>query len=199
MSLLFKVRFTGGSEVKASASNAGDLGSIPGSGRSSGEGNGNPLQYSCLESPLDGGVWQATVHGVAKSRTRLSDFTFTYEKLWCCSVTKSWTAARQAPLSFTLSPDSCPLSQYHLTILCSANPFSYCFQSFPETRSFPVSQLFTSGSQSTGASASASVISMNIQGWFPLGLTNLIPLKSKELSRVLQYHMMLVNINSLVL
>ena len=81
MSLLFKVRFTGGSEVKASASNAGDLGSIPGSGRSSGEGNGNPLQYSCLESPLDGGVWQATVHGVAKSRTRLSDFTFTYEKL----------------------------------------------------------------------------------------------------------------------
>ena len=76
MSLLFKVRFTGGSEVKASASNAGDLGSIPGSGRSSGEGNGNPLQYSCLESPLDGGAWKAIVHGVAKSRTRLSDFIF---------------------------------------------------------------------------------------------------------------------------
>ena len=124
---------------------------------------------------------------------------FTYEKLWCCSVTKSWTAAHQAPLSFTLSPNSCPLSQYYLTISCSANPFSCCFQSFPATGSFPVSQLFTSGSQSIGASASASVISMNIQGRFPLGLTDLIPLKSKELSRVLQYHMMLVNINSLVL
>ena len=65
-------------EVKASASNVGDLGSLPGSGRSSGEGNGNPLQYSCLENPLDGGAWQATVHGVAKSRTRLSSCTFTF-------------------------------------------------------------------------------------------------------------------------
>ena len=67
--------FPGGSEVKASARNAEDLGSIPGSGRSPGEGNGNPLQYSCLENPMDGGAWWATVHGVAKSRTRLSDFT----------------------------------------------------------------------------------------------------------------------------
>ena len=63
----------GGSEVKASASNAGDLGSIPGLGRSPGEGNGNPLQYSCLENPRDRGARQATVHGVAKSQTRLSD------------------------------------------------------------------------------------------------------------------------------
>ena len=59
--------FPGGSEVKASASNVGDLGSIPGSGRSPGEGNGNPLQYSCLENPTDGGVWQSTVHGVTES------------------------------------------------------------------------------------------------------------------------------------
>ena len=59
-----------------SACNVGDLGSIPGSGRSPGEGNGNPLQYSCLENPMDGRAWWATVHGVAKSRTRLSDFTF---------------------------------------------------------------------------------------------------------------------------
>ena len=49
--------FPGGSEVKASASNVGDLGSIPGSGRSPGEGNGNPLQYSCLENPMDGEAW----------------------------------------------------------------------------------------------------------------------------------------------
>ena len=67
--------FPGGSDGKASVYNAGDLGSIPGSGRSPGEGNGNPLQYSCLENPMDGRAWLATVHGVAKSRTRLSDFT----------------------------------------------------------------------------------------------------------------------------
>ena len=64
------ITFPGGSEVKASAWNAGDLGSIPGSGRSPREGNGNPLQYSCLENPME-----ATVHGVSKSWTRLSDFT----------------------------------------------------------------------------------------------------------------------------
>ena len=62
--------------LKASACNAGDLGPVPGSGRSPGEGNGNPLQYSCLENPMDGGAWWATVHRVAKSQTRLSDFTF---------------------------------------------------------------------------------------------------------------------------
>ena len=66
--------FPGGSEGKESVSSTGDPGLIPGSGRSSGEGNGNPLKYSCLENPMDGGAWQATVHGVAKSRTRMSDF-----------------------------------------------------------------------------------------------------------------------------
>ena len=64
--------------VKASAYNAGDPGSVPGLGRSPGEGNGNPLQYSCLENPMDRGAWWAAVHGVAKSRTRLSDFTFPF-------------------------------------------------------------------------------------------------------------------------
>ena len=59
-----------------SACNAGDLGLIPGLGRSTGEGNGNPLQYSCLEDPMDRGAWWATVHGVTESRTRLSDFHF---------------------------------------------------------------------------------------------------------------------------
>ena len=70
--------FPGGSDGKVSACNAGDLGSIPGWGRSPGERNGNPLQYSCLEKPT-GGAWQATIHGVVKSRTRLSDFTFKEE------------------------------------------------------------------------------------------------------------------------
>ena len=60
---------------KESACNEGDLGSIPGSGRSPGEGNGNPLQYSCLENPMDREAWWATIHGVTKSRTRLSNFT----------------------------------------------------------------------------------------------------------------------------
>ena len=63
------------SEVKASARNAGDLSSISGLGRFPGEGNGNPLQYSCLENPMGGGAWWAIVHGVAKSWTQLSDFT----------------------------------------------------------------------------------------------------------------------------
>ena len=60
--------------VKESACNGGDLGSIPGFGRSAGEGNGYPLQYSCLENSMTRGGWQAIAHGVAKSRTRLSDF-----------------------------------------------------------------------------------------------------------------------------
>ena len=68
--------------AQASAYNARDPGSIPRLGRSPGEGNGNPLQYSCLENPMDGGAWSATVHGVAKSQTRLSDFTHSL-RLFC--------------------------------------------------------------------------------------------------------------------
>ena len=64
--------FPGGSVSKDSACNAGDLGSIPGSGRSSGEGHGNPLQYSCLENPMDGGAWQATVHGITRVEHNLT-------------------------------------------------------------------------------------------------------------------------------
>ena len=64
--------------VKVSAYNAGDPGSFPGSGRPPGAGNGNALQYSCLENPMDGGAWWAAVDGVPKSRTRLSNFTFTF-------------------------------------------------------------------------------------------------------------------------
>ena len=67
--------FPGGSDGKASACNVVDLGSIPGSGRSPEGGNGYPLQYSFLENSMDGGAWWATVHGVTKSRTRLSDLT----------------------------------------------------------------------------------------------------------------------------
>ena len=71
---IYFIGFPGSLDGKASAYNVGDLGLIPGSGRSPGEGNGNPLQYSCLENPMDQGSWWATVHGVTESQTRLSDF-----------------------------------------------------------------------------------------------------------------------------
>ena len=77
-SLIISFNCPGGSDGKVSVYNAGNPGSIPGLGRSPGEGNGNPLQYSCLENPMDGGAWEAAVHGVTKSQTRLSNFTFTY-------------------------------------------------------------------------------------------------------------------------
>ena len=81
--------------------------------------------------------------------------------------------------------NSCPLSQWcHPTILSSIIPFSSCPQSFPASGSFPMSQFFTSGGQSIGVSASASVLPMNIQDLLPLGLTGLISLQSKGLSRV---------------
>ena len=79
----------------------------------------------------------------------------------------------------------CPLSQWcHSTSSSSVMPFYPCSQSFPASGSFPMSRLLTSGDQSIGASASASVLPMNIQGWSPLELTGLISLQSKGLSRV---------------
>ena len=82
MTLFYPFRGTkvspGGTDGKENACNAGDPSLIPGSGRSPGEGYGNPLQYSCLKNPMDGGAWRATVHRVTKSQTRLSDFTFTF-------------------------------------------------------------------------------------------------------------------------
>ena len=89
----------------------------------------------------------------------------------------------------SLSPracsNSCPLNRRcHPTFLSSVVPFSSCLQSFPASGSFPMSQFFTSGGQSIGVSASASVLPMNIQDWSPLGWTGLISLQSKGLSRV---------------
>ena len=99
-----------------------------------------------------------------------------------------WTAARQASLSITISrshSDSHSLSQWcHPAISSSVIPLSSCLQSFPGSGSFPMSQLFTSGGQRTGASASASVLPMNIQDWFSFGWTCWISLQSKGLSRV---------------
>ena len=81
--------------------------------------------------------------------------------------------------------NSCPLTWgCHPTVSSSVVPFSSCLQSFPPSRSFPVSWFCKSGGQNIGVSASASVILVNIQAWFPLGLTGLISLQSKVLSRV---------------
>ena len=88
-------------------------------------------------------------------------------------------------LSPKVCSGSCPLSRWcYLTISSSATSFFFCLQSFPASGSFPMSRLFASGGRSIGASASASVLPVNIQGWFTLGFTDLISLQSKGLSRV---------------
>ena len=114
---------------------------------------------------------------------------------YCCSVGQScptiwtpWTAACQAPcpsLCPRVCSNSCPLSPWcHPTIPSSVISSSSCLQPFPASGSFLMSRLFESGGQSIETSSSASVLPMNIQGWFPWGLTGLISLLSKGLSRV---------------
>ena len=121
-------------------------------------------------------IWKNTLVSVQFSRSVISNS----ETLW--------TATRQASLSITNSQsfsNSCPWSQWcHPTISFSVIPFSSHLQSFPASGSSPMSQFFKSGGQNSGSSASASVLPMNIQGWFPLQLTGLISLLSKGLSRV---------------
>ena len=97
-----------------------------------------------------------------------------------------WTAAPPCPSPTPgVYSNSCPLSWWcHPTISSSVIPFSSCLQSFPASGSFQMSQLFASGGQSIGVSASASVLPMNIQDWFPLGWTDWSSLQSKGLSRV---------------
>ena len=113
----------------------------------------------------------------------------------CCSVTESCltlcdarTTVCQAPSpppSPAVCSNSCQLNRWcYLTISSSVASFFFCLQSFPASGAFAVSWLFTSHGQSTGASASASVLPINIHGWFPLGLIGLISLQSKGLSRV---------------
>ena len=135
----------GGSDGKASACNVGDPALIPELGRSPGEGNGNPLQYSCLENPMNGGAWQVTVHGVPKSRTWLSDFTFTFfhapgtclGRFWqppCnCRLPSAWNAS-PPDLKVPFHPSltiRCHLIQTLLcppSSRCSVNPDSAFLQ-----------------------------------------------------------------------
>ena len=99
-----------------------------------------------------------------------------------------WTTACQASLFFTISWSLLKVMSFESVMpsnhLILSSPFSSCPQSFPASGFFPMSWLFTSGGQSIVASTSVSVLPMNIQGWFPLGLTGLISFLSKELSRV---------------
>ena len=101
-----------------------------------GEGNGNPLQCPCLENPRDGGAWWAAVYGVAQS----------------------WTQLKQLSSSSSMSTESMMPSN-HLILCC---PLLLLCSTFPESGSFQISQLFASGGQSIGASASVSVLPMNI-------------------------------------
>ena len=119
---------------KESACSVGDLSSIPGSGITPAEGNGNPLQYSCPENSMDRGAWRATVHGVANNQTWLSDSHFHFH-------------FHVHQVSDAIQP---------------AHPFSSCPQFSPTSGSFQMSWLFTSGGPSIGASALASVLAKNI-------------------------------------
>ena len=111
--------YFGGSDGKASACNAGDLGSIPGSGRSPRERNGNPLQDSCLENPMDGWAWWARVHRVAKRQTRLSDFSLfavwsLYNVLLTSAVQRRESAISvHTPLPSGASPTTIPPLSHH--------------------------------------------------------------------------------------
>ena len=123
---------------------------------------------------------------ILKSR----DIQFSSVQSRCCIwlFVIPWAAVCRLPCpspSPGVCSSSCPLSRWcHPTISASVAPFSFCLQFFPASGSFLMSQLFISGSQNIGTSASASVLPMNIQGWFPLGLTSLISLLSNRLSRV---------------
>ena len=124
-------------------------------------------------------------------------FIFEFKTFWCSSVQFShsvlsdslqpheWQHARPPCPSSTPYSNSCPSSQWcHSAISSSVIPFSSCPQSLPASESFPMSQLFTWGGQSTGVSASTSVLPMNTQDWSPSGWTAWISLQSKGLSRV---------------
>ena len=190
-----------------------DVSLIPRLERSPGVANGNPLQYSCLDNPMNRGAWQATVHGVTKSQVWLGNWAHTLivkASLWFLLIPNNWVvvyihsviSVAQSCLDSlrphglqharlpcpSLTPgacsNSCPLIWWcHPTSLFSVVPF-FCLQYFPTSESFPVSQFIASGDQSIGVSASTSVLSMSSQDWFPLELTDWISLQSKGLSRV---------------
>ena len=116
---------------------------------------------------------------------KLPSYVWLFVTLWKLFVSMQHARLLCPPLSPRIYSNSCPLSQWcQPTISSFVAPFSFYLQSFPASGSFLMSLLFASADQSTGASAPASVLPMNIQGWFPLGLTDLISLLSKRFSKV---------------
>ena len=132
-----------------------------------GEGNGNPLQCSCLENPRDGGVWWAAIYGVSQSRTRLKRLSSSSSQVMSNSFRSHELRHSRLPCP-SLSPgvcsNLCSLSQWcHLTISFSVTPFSSCSQPFPASSgSFSNESFFASGGQSIRTSASAPVFPMNV-------------------------------------
>ena len=197
MSILQNGGFPGGADGKESSCSAGDLGVIPGSQISPGEGNDCPLRYSCQEKAVVGGPGglqcmglRTVKHNWANNTCILPNRPFSAVQLLSRVrlFESPWTAARQASLSITNSRSLLKLlsveSVMPSTISSPVVLFSSCFQSFPASGSFPMSQFFASGGQSIGVSASTSVLLMNIQDWSLLGWTGSISLQSKGLSRV---------------
>ena len=131
----------------------------------------------CNHSGAGGGIITKNTHLLSFSHSVMSN------SLWPHGLQRTRLLS-PSPTPGVYS-NSCPSSQWcHPTISSSVVPFSSCLQPFPASGSFSMNQLFASGGQSIGVSASASVLQMNIQYWFPLGLTGLISLQSKGLSRV---------------
>ena len=139
--------------------------------------------FEC-EKKVNISSWRKHLHGLVVGRTYL--MLLLLSRVWL--FVAPWTAACPAPLSSTVS--WCLLKSMSiefmmlLTISSSAAPFSFCLWSFPASESFPMNWLLPPDGQSIGASTSATVFPMNIQGWCPLGLTCLTSLQSKGLSRV---------------
>ena len=133
------------------------------------------VAQSCptLSNPMDCSLPGSSIHGVSQARV-----------LEWGAIAFSARPPCPSPTPGVYS-NSCLFSQWcHLTISSFVVPFSFCLQSFPASRSFQISKLFTSGDQSIGVSASASVLPMSIQDWFPLGWTGQIYLQAKGLSGV---------------
>ena len=171
------------------------MGSIPRLGRFPRGGPGTPLQYSCLENPIDRGAWQGIYSmGLQYSQTLLKwhqSVQFTRSLVSNSLQPHGLQRARPPCPSPTprASSNSCPSSWWcHPTISSSVVPFSSCLQSFPAPRSFQMSQLSASGGQSIGASASASLLPVNIQDWFPLGWTVGSPCSPRDSQSLLQHH-----------
>ena len=169
----------------------GDKSLIPGSGRSPEGGNGNLLQYSCLVNSMGlktVGYDSAHMHP-EYIKNSYNSVQFSSVAQCCLTLCDPMDCSmpglpvhRQLP---ELTQIPCPLNQWCCpTISSSVIPFSSHLQSFPASGAFQMSQLFASGGQNIGVSASASVLPMNIQKWFPLGWTFWISLQSKGFSRV---------------